>query len=135
ACVIGSDAAYHRRVNRCGIGPNLAAVSCQAPIGFSADDARLKRDRGRVGADLTSPPSIAQQNQDRIADRLPRQACSSRAKSHRRSKPRALGEEKDHFLFAFDNGGKLGYEAIEARVGSPSEQAQWISDQSIRRDA
>ena len=122
AGVVGGDAADHRGVDRCGVGPILRPKGASARFAVAPITPGCKRDRGAVVADLALPPVVPQQDQHRVGDRLARQAGAGGTERDRRIEFRAHGEQLDRLLLALHHDHELGHQPIEARVGPPGQQ-------------
>jgi hypothetical protein len=131
ARVVGGDAADHRCVDRRRIGADLPAERSERAVGRGADHSGLQRDRGAVGGDADAAPAVAEHHQHRVGDRLTREARAGGAKRHRRAELRAAREDAAQLALVVDDDDELGDEAVEARVGSPGEQAKRIVDEAI----
>ena len=133
AGVVGGDAADHRGVDRGRIRADLPAQRSEPAIGRGADHARLERDRCAVGGDLDAAPAVAEHDQDGVADRLAGEARPGGAERHRRAQAGAAGEHAAKLGLVVDDDEELGNQAVEARVGSPREQAQRVDDEPLGR--
>ena len=134
AGVVGRDAADHGGVDRRRVGPDLAAVRREPPVGHRTDHAGPQRDGQRVGAELDLAPAVAWQHQHRVAERLARQAGACRAKGHRCVEPGAAFEQAPDFGLALGHHHQLRHQAVEAGVAAPGQPAQRVGDQSLGGD-
>jgi hypothetical protein len=77
AGIVGGNTTNHRGVDRRRVGSDLAPKARQPLVGHRANDARLQRDRGGVRSDAAATPVVAEQQEHRDGDRLPREARAS----------------------------------------------------------
>ena len=133
ARVVGGDSADLRGVDRRRIGPDLAAVRGEVAVGVGADDPGLQPDRLRARAERPAPPAVAEQREDRVADRLAGKAGAGGAERHRRAVRTARGEQADDVGLALDDRDDLRHEAVEARIGAVGEGAQRVGDEPLAR--
>jgi hypothetical protein len=131
AGVVGDDAADFAGVDRGRIRADLAPERRQPGVGLGADHAGLQADLCALATDLATVPVIAQHDQHRIADRLPRKAGAGGAERHRH--PVALGQfqQRDDFFFGLDAYYQFWNQPIETGVGAEGQRRQRVVEASF----
>ena len=134
AGVVGGDAADHGRVDAGRIGTDLAAHGGQAPVRGRADDTGLQMNDAGIGGHAHALPAVAQQDENRIAERLAGQAGAGGAEGQRCLQFGAQGEQALHLGLILDHHHQLRHQPVKARVTAPGQAAQGVGDQPLRRN-
>jgi len=134
AGVVGQDAADLAGVDGGRVGADLLAEGGQGTVGVGADDARLEVDAAGVVVDAAAQPPFAQAQQDRIRDRLAREAGAGRAEGHVDAVLVGQSQDAGHFVFGLHVDDDLGDEPIEARVRAVGQQTQRVGDDTPGRN-
>ena len=133
ARVVGGDAADHRGVDRRRVRADLAAQRREPAIGDGADHAGLQGDRAPSAA--TSMPRQPSPSMTRTESLTawPERLVPAARKVTGVPQARAAGEHAAQLVLVVDDDEELGDQAVEARVGSPREQAQRVGDEALGR--
>ena len=132
--VVHDDAAHHGRFHRGGVGGELASVRRENLVYPLTDDARLQRNLFVVGGDAVLLPMLAGYYQDGVANGLSGQTGSCGTKRHRQTVAVGQPQQVGDFSFVAGTNHDLRNEAVEARIRSPCQPAQFVGVYPFLRD-
>ena len=118
AGIVRNNAANLTGVDGRRIRSDLEALGCQPGIRLSANHTRLQTNLAAFFPDVVAVPLIAQNNQDRITDRLSGKAGTGGPEGHRDLVAAGDGQEIDNLCFILNPHHHLWDQAVETGVGS-----------------
>ena len=132
--IVHHYSAHHATVHRCRIRPEISAVLRKNLVDLAAHESRLHRDSLFVRRQRILLPVFSCDYENRISDRLPRKACTSRSESHGNFHSVSLSQQSGHFLLIVRPHDNLRRQTIKPRISSPCKAFQGICINSVFRN-